>query len=458
MIFADSLPGFKAFLGQCVEECADFGHVVAFVSCILLPVVARRSVQAAARALRSDLRNAGNLLRFLGGSDSPAVLLAAAQQRLLEQAHLRDRRLHLLVLDSTLHGHQSPHSENSYACRNTTRRPARSNRKQKQTAPRSCHCFVFALLLCPDGTRIPYWLPFYTQEYCQIRGWRHQTQADLAAQLITQLPLADNIPVVVVGDTAFEAKQIRAACAQRDYRWVVPINPERRLATAKPRPTVLSLAQHLQPHDFQQTSLRLDQGELAPLARVSRARSQSHKPHRVYWVHRRIADVLSIGEVVLLFSNQKVPSVDVKGVIKVQKVLLSNALQASAAELLHWYALRWQIELFFKEMKSQLGLSQYQVRDFARVVSWVNLCVLSFCYLEQRRRELLEQSQAEERRHWETARAQGLRAWLREEVEKADLLHLLSQAKDRAGRKRLNALIAAGYDGTPCQLKRRKTA
>src|SRR5665213_3830018 len=84
MIFATSLPGFKSFLGKAVDGCADFGHVVAFVGCIILPTVARRSVFAAGRAIRSDLRNAANLLRFLGGSKSPAALLIVAQQCLLE--------------------------------------------------------------------------------------------------------------------------------------------------------------------------------------------------------------------------------------------------------------------------------------------------------------------------------------------------------------------------------------
>ena len=105
MTFANSLPGFKAFLGQAADGCPDFGHVVAFVATILPPTAARRSVHAAGRAVRSELRDAGNLLRFLGGSRSPAVLLAAARQALLEQARQRDKRLHLLVLDSTQHGH-----------------------------------------------------------------------------------------------------------------------------------------------------------------------------------------------------------------------------------------------------------------------------------------------------------------------------------------------------------------
>src|SRR5665213_3351313 len=154
----------------------------------------------------------------------------------------------------------------------------------------------------PDGTRIPFWLPFYTEEYCKIRGWRHHTQADLAAQLIDSLPLEATIPVVVVGDTAFEAKQIRRSCAKRNYHWIVPLNPERRLAGSKPRPKVLSLCQSLKESDLSEVSFRLDQGESSPMARVSPGRSQSSKHRRVYWAHKRIADVLSVGEVVLLLS------------------------------------------------------------------------------------------------------------------------------------------------------------
>jgi hypothetical protein len=55
----------------------------------------------------------------------------------------------------------------------------------------------------------------------------------------------------------------------------------------------------------------------------------------VYWVHRRIASVLSVGEVVLLFSNNKGPTTTAKGV-SVQKVLMSNAREASVEALLRF--------------------------------------------------------------------------------------------------------------------------
>ena len=444
MIFATSLPGFKVFLGNAAQECADFPHCVAFVCCILLPVVARRSVKAASRAVRSELRDAGNLLRFLGGSSSPNALLFAAQDRLLDEARRRAECLHLLLIDSTQHGQEGLHTQNTCSCRNTTPRPKKSSRKQKKTQKRSCHCFVFALLLTPRGLRIPYWLPFYTKEHCEIRNWKHRTQADLAAQLITQITLPSSVPLVVVGDTAFEAKQIRAACAKRNAHWVVPINPERRLATAEPRPSVLSLCETLGAADFRCVSFRLDEGELAPMARVSPSRVRSSKHQRVYRVHQRIAEVHSVGKVVLLFSNKQDPNKT--QALKVQKVLMSDAREATAEQLLRWYALRWQIEQFFKEMKSELGMCQYKTKDFARVVGWVNLCVLSFCYLEWTRGARLSRASKKERPYWRAARTHALRQQLRQQAEQADVRELIRIAAMKGGGKRLTDLLHAGYD------------
>lgn len=174
-----------------------------FLAPFLMPTC-RRSV-AAARAVLHDVRDAGWLLRWLGGSTAPEALLAAAQNEQLHVARDRANRLHLVVIDSTMHGQQGQNTQNTFACRNTQKRPAKSGRHQKKFHPRSEHCFVFALLLTPTGVRIPYWLPFYAKDYCATFGRRHQTQADLAAHLIDTLVLAAGTPVVVVGDTAFES-------------------------------------------------------------------------------------------------------------------------------------------------------------------------------------------------------------------------------------------------------------
>ena len=38
--------------------------------------------------------------------------------------------------------------------------------------------------------------------------------------------------------------------------------------------------------------------------------------------------------------------------------------------------MRWQIELFFKELKSTLGFHQYQFQEFAPVEGWVELALI----------------------------------------------------------------------------------
>src|SRR5260370_41605412 len=89
------------------------------------------------------------------------------------------------------------------------------------------------------------------------------------------IPVRPGSRVVVVGDTAFEAKQVRQACARRGWQWVVPLNPERRLAGKAPRPKVRSLYEQLKSTDFRKVSLRLDQGDLAAMARVRSSRSKA---------------------------------------------------------------------------------------------------------------------------------------------------------------------------------------
>lgn len=439
MIFATSLPRFKTFLAGFTGKASDWACALLFIAPFLLPA-GRRSVAAASRSVLHDARDAGWLLRWLGGSSAPAALLAAAQEELSRVARDRESRRHVVVIDSTMHGQQGEHAQNTYSCRNTRKRPAKSGRHQKKFHPRSEHCFVFALLLTPTGLRIPYWLPFYTREYCATFGRVHQTQADLAAELIGQIALAAGTPVVVVGDTAFEAKQVRRACALRDWQWVVPLNPERRLAGPQgQRRKVRSLYEELGAQDFRRVSFRLDQGEHAAMARVSPKRSQSRKHQRTYWVHHRAAAIHNVGEVALLFSTKKDPTAS--GGVAVQKVLISNARSATAEQLLSWFSLRWQIELFFKELKSELGMCQYKFGPFDRVVGWVTLCVVAFCYLEWYRWQEQERARGPDKGWWQRLRTSGLRDRVRQQAQRADLEAVLGLAASDGGQEQLRALL-----------------
>jgi hypothetical protein len=256
MIFPTSLPRFKAFLGDFSCKAGDRSCSLLLIAPFLLPAP-RRSVASAARSVPGDARDAGWLLRWLGSGSAPAALLAA-QYRLLTAC--RPGPLHVLAIDSTRHGQQGRHTQNTFARGNTRRRRRRSDRHQNKHHRRGCHCFVFALLLCPDGVRIPYWLPFHTREFCKSLGRQHLSQASLAARLIDAIALPATSRVVVVGELASEARQVRQACSRSGWSWVSPLNPERPRAGAKPRPKVRSLYEQLAAQDFRKASFRLDQG------------------------------------------------------------------------------------------------------------------------------------------------------------------------------------------------------
>src|SRR5262249_50081247 len=144
----------------------------------------RRSVAAAARSVLCDIRNAGWLLFWLGSSRAPAALRAAAQFQLETAARWPSQGLYVLVIDSTQHGQQGQNRPTPFARGNTQQRPQKSDRKQKPVQRRSCHCFVFALLLTPSGVRIPYWLPFYTKEFGVLCARQHLSQTLSQAAIV----------------------------------------------------------------------------------------------------------------------------------------------------------------------------------------------------------------------------------------------------------------------------------
>jgi hypothetical protein len=133
--------------------------------------------------------------------------------------------------------------------------------------------------------------------------------------------------------------------------------------------------------------------------------------------------------------------------VEADKLLLSNAVQASAERLTLWYSLRWQIELFFKECKSVLGLGHYRVAKFVQVKGWVELCLLAFCYLEwYRARQLLGGDLTDDqRRDWSCARAWRLCQLIRLRLHQEELERMYRWMSTPTGRRRLKRALRDAY-------------
>jgi hypothetical protein len=440
IIMDDSVPGLKSFLSRLGRNSATRQLMLSWIVAFLMHSGRMGAVRAAG-AVRTEPRHRAQLSRFLRRQFWERLHpLQTLRNAVLASLPLTGRAI--FCIDQTLCGRQGNKTPNTYSTGNRKRRPRKGRRYSKyKHARKSCHCFVQGLLILPNGMRIPFSKSYYTKAYCESRKMAYRTQTEIAAELIRELPLPEGADLVVLGDTAFDAESIRDACEQRGCLWIVPVNPERVLAGAKPRPKIRSLIAGFKAKDFEELRLFADRGRYASYRRVSAWRQGPGKRPRTFYVHGETRNVHSVGKALLVFSTRQEP---LQGkAVDVQKILMTNACKLSAREVVELYDLRWQIELYFKELKSTLGFAQYQLRDFAAVEAWVQLALTTFLFLEWYRHRQLARSDLtpRERQRWQCQRTHGLCLALRQVAESQDLQILAERARTKHGIRRMKAAL-----------------
>ena len=120
-------------------------------------------------------------------------------------------------------------------------------------------------------------------------------------------------------------------------------------------------------------------------------------------------------------------------------MLLTNRTDWDASRVVSAYAVRWQIEQFFKELKSDLGMSRYRVRDFREVEGWVQVCCIAFVYLEWYR--LRRRAESERQEWWWRLRTRGLINQVHRESEWSDLEQIATAMDTEEGRAHLRASL-----------------
>jgi hypothetical protein len=442
VIMQDALPGLKRFL-QPVGlnermQALLIRCVVAFVMHL-----GRMAAARAATAVRSEPRHRAQIARFMGRQWLRRLSPAGVLRSQLLQMESRTAERFFFLVDQTLVSQQGDKTENTFSTGNRQRRPRKGRRYSNyKHARKTCHCFVKGLLITPSGFRIPFSKSYYTRAYCTAKDRPYRTQTELAAEMIADLPLSEGTQVVVLGDTAFDAQCIRAACAKRKYTWVVPLNPERVVAGPKgQRPKVKTLVNGLQADQLVEIRLHAGKGPLVEQRRVGPHRLGPKVKPRTYYVQQRRQAVHSVGEVQLVFSTRTKPTKNQP--IDVQKILMTNDLRASAQQIVAWYGLRWQIELFFKELKSTLGFHQYRFRQFERVEGWDELIQVTYLYLEWYRARQLQRRDlsAEKKNWWRWQRTHGLCLAVRQAAEDADLAEIAERLETPTGLQRLRRLL-----------------
>jgi hypothetical protein len=442
-IVADAVPKLKGLLRpfSLSQTCRDL--IMRMMITFILHS-GRMSCSQAAGALPLQPLHKAQLTRFLKRARwrSKKLSLQAAAQ-LLQRAGRRGGRF-LLDIDATSCSQQGTKTQNTYSTGNRKRRPKKGRRYGKhQHAPKQVHSFTFAVVIAPDGTRIPWQCPHDTKDYCQAHGLVPRTTAELAAELIAEIPFPEGAEVIVLADTAYDAQVVQEACEKRGYTWIVPCHPERRLAGPKgERPLVRSLLKDWSTYALKTVRFAPHQGEYVAYRRLSSSRSGPKTKPRAFYAHQETREVHSVGKVRLVFSTteQKLQ----KATPDTVKILMTNNLRLSLREVVELYTLRWQIELFFKELKSTLGMDQYRLREFAAVEGWIELAVLTMIYLESYRLDQLERKNLEEaeRKWWQRQRAHGLCQAVKLHSQQADLQYIADRLQTDGGTRKLKRLVA----------------
>jgi hypothetical protein len=446
MMMANSLPGVKAFFRNAHLEKHCQGYLVRMLLAFTMHL-RRMSASQAATAVRSDIRHRAQVTRFLrdsslANSGDEYTTLATALIRM----ERRPRGRWLFVVDKTCCSRQGGKTENTFSTGNRQRRPNKQRRYNKKKNPsKRCHGFVTGLLISPSGHRIPFHRCYYTEAYCAANGFDHRTEAELAAVLIGALPVPEGAQVTVLGDTAYDAAVVREACEQRGWKWITPVNPERVIEGDKPRPKVSSRLLDLTARQFSPIRLTPAKGPYVVQRRTARCRIGPKAKTRTFHAHRERLQVHSVGVVQVVFSTKEKPRNGKRIERDKTKILMTNDLGLSLAEIVELYDLRWQIELFFKEVKSTLGLGHYRAANFTAVESWVECCLMTFLYLEWYRAKQLtgRRLSPEAKQWWSQQRTHGLCQAVTEAAESTELAVMAAWSRTPTGLKKLKRLVRA---------------
>jgi hypothetical protein len=441
IIIEQTALGLKTFIGTTGLQAFSQKMVLRMVLGFLLHR-GRMSCTSASTMIASEPVHRSQVTRFLARPRWQKVdFNAPLRNVLLEMENVKGR--FLFIVDGSMFSKSGVHTENTYSTGNRKRRPAQGRRYNKKKVRRKhVHNFTFGLLITPSGYRIPYQIPHYTKAYCQKKNLTHQTTAESAAELIRSLPLPQDADVIVLGDTAYDAKSVQSACDDRGYIWIVPSNPERVYHGEKGnRPKLRSRLKDWDQQSLKTIRLKASTGKYARYRRLSRWRVGPKMKARAYYAYQEKCEVRSVGRVQLIFSTMK-PELK-KATSDNVKILMTNATEMSISEVIELYSLRWQIELFFKELKSTMHAGHYQFDQFAAVEAWINCLLTTVLYLEHLRARKLNDKRLSKERHrwWQAQRLHGLREAFIQECRSTELKYLSKRLKTDGGIKKLKRLL-----------------
>jgi len=310
---------------------------------------------------------------------------------------------------------------------------AREFRHKRHGKGRStkAHTFLMGLLLTDTGMRLP--LPrrsWYTKAYCRKHRRPYVTMTALMKLMLETLKVPEDVQVVVLADEYFEGSVLHRTCAALHMLYICPINSRRCFADPKGNPTGETLYDRglaLPRSALTRVILRSPEDATA----VYRRRTGKHHPKRVYFATSEVRGVSTLGDVRIAYS-WKTQTHRRRRSRRTFKVLVSNALAWSTETLIEFYELRWQIEIFFRELKSFLGIEDFTGAAFPAYERFVDMALLAYLFLESWRAHHFHAAPSlPEKARFSSARAGTLLNLFHQEASMESLRDLTASLRSR---------------------------
>ena len=250
-------------------------------------------------------------------------------------------------------------------------------------------------------------------------GRPYRKTTDIAAEIITSLDLPWRLKVRVLFDAFYLCPKVTRACGNKGFLWFSVAARNRTFTRDRGRRAKLgTLAPGWLRHDARSVRMPRARGHVkiriasldGSLSRIGRVRLVACKRPRDPW--RNLV------------------------------VFATNA-RMDARQIVSVYERRWDIEVMFKELRSDLGLGDYQMLDERAIVRHLHLCALAHLLLT---RHAMERVAAQARKaHQEVAlppmsiRRESLRTAIRRD----QIRRLVGGRKHRTLRAKLEPYLMA---------------
>jgi SRSO17 transposase len=291
------------------------------------------------------------------------------------------------------------------------------------------HFFVMGIIYFPDtGVRIP--LPrrlYRTKEYCKKHGYKYRTQVKLAEMMIRYANLPDDIEITVIFDSYFPSEAVINRIRSKGYHFVCSVKGNRvDIDTNKQLKTICQ--EHIssgQLNNRIQIKVLSKRSQHTPKGFPKGSVNAYKYETKTFITYTEKLSISKMGELQIVFSRKEE---DDTSDLRYMRYIVTDNLSLSTSDILTIYTYRWQIELYFKELKSYLGLGDYQMLPFQAIVRHVDCVIMSFMYLEHLR--ICKLKEDPKSKQWRYARTLQMSYLVQHEVRMITIAYLKRTLKN----------------------------